>query len=180
MILKPKTPFTCTCVHSICCICIIHICHDRSSHWLFSVAVFYFGQTGMPVCRGLRQHLWVVKADAPSTGRQAVAAGPMDSLWTTWKDALSGLMPGSVCHQAQNIQSALIAGHPPTHWLHHSLSQYFFFFLCITHFFNKHEMVLCLCKTTYKLQSHLITWATCIYISQCTCYPCYSKYISLP
>ncbi len=87
------------------------------------LAVFCSGRTGMPVCPELRQHRWAVKADAPSIGKQAVAAGPTVSLWTTWKDALSGLMPGSVCCYSLNIQRALIVLHPPTRSLHHPFTR---------------------------------------------------------
>lgn len=126
----------------------VHISESPSSHWFFFflLAVFYFGQTGMPVCPGLRQHRWVGKADAPSTGKQAAVAGPTDSLWTTWRDALSGLMPGSF---SLNIECSHCPAsiHPLTHYITISL------FLPLLFLFNKHADVLCYVNqhTKYRL-----------------------------
>lgn len=125
-------------------------------------AVFYFGQTGMPVCRGLRRHRWVVKAEAPSTGKRAAVAGQMDSLWTTWKDALSGLMPGSI---SLNIRSVLVTLHPPTHSLHHHFAQSFFPIACQYYYLNTHADALCLFKMTYIVQTNLVSLAACIHIA---------------
>lgn len=111
------------------------------------LAGFCFGQTGMPVCLGLRQHLWAVKADAPSTERRAAVAGPMGSLWTTWKGALSGLMPGSVCsvytecaHHAASTHSLITS----------PIRSVFFLFACHYYFFEESRRLLCLCKTALK------------------------------